>query len=218
MFQPNFKYTNKIVNLLSKISAAREVILNSPLIPKWEVTLRREAIIRSAHSSTHIEGNRLNLEQVNKLAHGREITATRKDKQEVLNYLEVLRNINKLIKSRTISVKEILKMHKKVTKDTLERPEDCGAFRTRYVVVWNPVTKEVFFKPPQNTLFWKLVLATMNSYEFTRLSMEMAGLQECWQPGFYIIEDLIPNSFLHSMIIMIQTDQHTTKLCRVLIR
>jgi Fic family protein len=150
MFQPNFKYTNKIVNLLSKISAAREVILNSPLIPKWEVTLRREAIIRSAHSSTHIEGNRLNLEQVNKLAHGREITATRKDKQEVLNYLEVLRNINKLIKSRTISVKEILKMHKKVTKDTLERPEDCGAFRTRYVVVWNPVTKEVFFKPPQN--------------------------------------------------------------------
>ncbi len=150
MFQPNFKYTNKIVNLLSKISAAREVILNSPLIPKWEVTLRREAIIRSAHSSTHIEGNRLNLEQVSKLAQGRKITATRKDKQEVLNYLDVLRNINKLIKSETISVKEILKMHKKVTKGTLEHPEDCGVFRTRYVVVWNPITREVFFRPPQN--------------------------------------------------------------------
>nr|QNO52108.1 hypothetical protein GAKKPHMA_00014 [Methanosarcinales archaeon ANME-1 ERB6] len=61
MFNPNFRYTNEIVRLLTKISASREIILNSPLIPKWEVTLRREAIIRSAHSSTRIEGNRLSL-------------------------------------------------------------------------------------------------------------------------------------------------------------
>jgi predicted HTH transcriptional regulator len=61
MFNPNFKYTDKIVKLLTKISASREIILNSPLIPNWEVTLRREAIIRSAHSSTRIEGNRLSL-------------------------------------------------------------------------------------------------------------------------------------------------------------
>ena len=55
MFNPNFRYTNKIVRLLTKISASREIILNSPLIPKWELTLRREAIIRSAHSSTRID-------------------------------------------------------------------------------------------------------------------------------------------------------------------
>ncbi|MGB3479513.1 MAG: Fic family protein [bacterium] len=150
MFQPNFKYTHKIVNLLSKISAAREVILNSPLIPKWEVALRREAIIRSAHSSTHIEGNRLNLEQVSKLAQGRKITATRKDKQEVLNYLSVLKKIDKLVIGKKLAVKDILKIHRFVTKDTLERPEDCGAFRTRYVVVGNRVTGEIFFRPPKN--------------------------------------------------------------------
>lgn len=38
MFNPNFRYTNKIMRLLTKISA-----------------------IRSAHSSTRIEGNRLSL-------------------------------------------------------------------------------------------------------------------------------------------------------------
>lgn len=150
MFQPNFKYTHKIVNLLSKISAAREVILNSPLIPKWEVALRREAIIRSAHSSTHIEGNRLNLEQVNKLAQGRTITATRKDKREVLNYLSVLKKIDKLVAGNKLTVKDILKIHRLVTKDTLERPEDCGAFRMRYVVVGNPFTREIYFRPPKN--------------------------------------------------------------------
>jgi len=84
MFKPKFKYTNKTVKLLTRISAARETILNSPLIPKWNVALRQEAIIHSAHSSTSIEGNRLSLEQVSELARGREITATRRDKQEVL--------------------------------------------------------------------------------------------------------------------------------------
>src|SRR4030043_1380989 len=115
MFKPNFRYTDKMVNNLIQIAVAREVILNSPLIPKWEVTLRREAIIRSAHSSTAIEGNRLSLEQVSDLAHGREVMATRKDKQEVLNYLKVLEDINKLIHGKKITEKEILSIHKMVT-------------------------------------------------------------------------------------------------------
>jgi len=54
MFKPKFKYTNKIVKLLTRISAAKETILNSPLVSKWNVTLRQEAIIHSVHSSTSI--------------------------------------------------------------------------------------------------------------------------------------------------------------------
>ena len=98
MFMPNFRYTHRIVNNLTKIGVAREVILNSPLVPKWEVSLRREAIIRSAHSSTAIEGNPLSLEQVSDLAEGREIMVRRKDRQEVLNYLEALEKIPEFAK------------------------------------------------------------------------------------------------------------------------
>ncbi|EKD28452.1 MAG: hypothetical protein ACD_79C00296G0009, partial [uncultured bacterium] len=94
MFKPKYRYTDKIVELLTKISAAREVILNSPLIPRWEVSLRKDAIIRSAHSSTSIEGNNLSLEQVSALAAGRKIMAKRKDKQEVLNYIKVLEKLD----------------------------------------------------------------------------------------------------------------------------
>jgi len=150
MFKPNFRYTHKIVSLLTKISAGREIILNSPLIPKWEVSLRRESIIRSAHSSTSIEGNRLTLEQVSKLARGRKITATQKDKQEVLNYLNVLNRIAKLVKSNSICDKDILKIHRLVTKNTVDNPDDCGVYRNRYVVVGNPITGEIFFRPPKN--------------------------------------------------------------------
>src|SRR3989337_93614 len=137
MFKPNFRYTNKIVTNLTSIAEARAIILNSPLIPKWEVSRRREAIIRSAHSSTAIEGNRLSLEQVSDLAQGREVMATRKDKQEVLNYLSVLENINKLTEDKKITEKDILTIHKQLTQETLENPSDSGAYRNRYVVVAN---------------------------------------------------------------------------------
>src|SRR3989337_883587 len=159
MFKPNFRYTNKIVTNLTSIAEARAIILNSPLIPKWEVSLRREAIIRAAHSSTAIEGNRLSLEQVSDLAQGREIMAALKDKQEVLNYLKVLQSIDKLTDGKKIIEKDILKIHKMVTRDTLENPSDCGAYRNRYVIVGNRLTGEVFFRPPSNEDVPKLMKA-----------------------------------------------------------
>jgi Fic family protein len=142
---------------MMRISSARELILSSPLIPRWEVSLRRQAIIHSAHSSTSIEGNRLSLEQVSDLAQGREVMATRKDKQEVINYLNVLENIEKLTDGKKIKEKDILKIHKIVTKGTLENPSDCGVYRNRYVIVGNRVTGEVIFRPPSNEEVPKLV-------------------------------------------------------------
>lgn len=150
MFKPKYKYTHKIVNFLARISAARELVLNSPLIPKWMVTLRREAIIRSAHSSTSIEGNKLSLEQVSDLAYGREVMASRKDKQEVLNYLKVLENLESLTDGEKITEKDILNIHRMLTQNTLEDSSDCGVYRKRYVVVGNRLTGEIIFKPPPN--------------------------------------------------------------------
>lgn len=141
---------NEIVNNLTQIASARELILNSPLIPKWEVALRREAMIRSAHSSTSIEGNRLSLEQVSDLAHGREVMATRKDKQEVINYLKVLENIDNLTDRQKITEADILSIHKMLTQETLDNSSDCGEYRNRYVVVANRLTREVIFRPPSN--------------------------------------------------------------------
>lgn len=167
MFKPDFRYTNKIVKLIGKIAASREVVLNSPLVPKWEVSLRRDAMVRSAHSSTSIEGNKLTLEQVTKLAEGRKIMATRKDKQEVLNYLNVLERLGALVDDgKTISEKAILRIHKQLTKDTLDDPSDSGVYRKKYVIVGNRFTGQVNFYPPQNDqvpLFMKEYVEWLNS-------------------------------------------------------
>jgi Fic family protein len=157
MFQPNFRYTNKIVRNLTLVAEARAIILNAPLVPKWEVSLRREALIRSAHSSTAIEGNPLSLEEVSALAAGREITVRRKDRQEVLNYLEALGRIPEFVQRTPFTSEDLLQIHKVVTKETLENAQDEGVFRNRQVFVGNRITGEVIYMPPPTNQVPQLV-------------------------------------------------------------
>ena len=180
MFKPNFKYSNKVVKNLTAIAEARAIILNSPLIPKWEVSLRREALLRSAHSSTAIEGNRLSLEEVSLLQQGREIMASRRDRQEVLNYLEALNRINEFAIRNPLNIIDFLDIHKTVTKDTLDNPSDEGKLRNRRVYVGNSFTREVIFEPPpasQVSVLIKDFLDWFNSTETMEIdSVLIAGI------------------------------------------
>jgi Fic family protein len=91
MFRPNFQRTDLIIEMIARIEVARDRILRAPIVPRWEAELRREALTRSAHHSTSIEGNPLSLEEVTDLLAGRDVLAHPREKQEVLNYAEVLR-------------------------------------------------------------------------------------------------------------------------------
>lgn len=149
MFEPNFQYTNTIVKNLTHISGAQAVVANALLIRKWQVLLRHEALIQSAHSSTAIEGNPLTLDEVSELAAGRDIMVNRKDKQEVLNYLEALERIPEFAEKRPLTKSDLLKIHKLVVKDTLDFSDDEGTYRNRQVVVRNLATGKVTFRPPE---------------------------------------------------------------------
>jgi len=114
--------------------SGREIIEHSRLIPKWELTLRKEAQLHNAHSSTSIEGNKLTLEQVRALSEKKEITASAKDKHEVVNYLQALDSVSQYAKKK-IDAKLFLRIHKTLTKGTLKQEKDCGVFRDRQVFV-----------------------------------------------------------------------------------
>src|SRR3989344_8630320 len=90
MYQPKFAITNKILKYIGIVEAAREVILNAPLLPAYEKKFREEAIVRTVHHGTHIEGNELNLTEAEQVIKGNPITAHDRDIQEVLNYRNVL--------------------------------------------------------------------------------------------------------------------------------
>jgi Fic family protein len=149
-----------MLNHLTEVALAREVIEKARLIPKWEISLRKEALVNSAHSSTHIEGNGLSLEEVSKLAIGRNVSATRKDKQEVLNYLQVLSSLDDHIPKNEFTKEWLLNTHKAVVKKTLNKPADEGSLRNRQVVVGYRDSDGhivVTFTPPKTNEAPKLV-------------------------------------------------------------
>ena len=173
MFKPNFHYTDRIVKNITITAESRAIILNSPLVPKWEVSLRRDALIKSAHSSTAIEGNPLTIEEVSNLAAGRDVMVRRKDKQEVLNYLEALERIPEFTEKNPFLSDDLRTMHKLVTKETLENPGDEGVFRNRQVYVINRATNEIIFTPPPTEEVSRLVdnfLEWFNSDEMDEIN------------------------------------------------
>ena len=186
MFKPNFSYNNKIVNTLLEINSTRDFIANAPLIVEMELSLKRDALLKSAHHSTAIEGNPLTLNQVDKLAQGLKINAQKKAQQEVINYLNVLNNIDNYSEDGEITEKTILKLHRDITHYTLEDTYMEGQYRTEPVHIVNK-QGEIVFTPPaanlihgemQNFIGWindgseelnSVIVAGIIHYEFVRI-------------------------------------------------
>jgi len=148
MYEPRYSITPKLLTIIGKIEAAKEVIENAPLIPQWERQFKNEAEVRSVHYSTHIEGNNLEFSEVKKVLTGKggEVVARERDLQEILNYREAMKFIEKL--SATITESTIRELHKIITNRIL--PEDKqGAFRTGTASIRNSVTGEVSFVAPE---------------------------------------------------------------------
>ena len=146
MFEPQFTYTDKIVNYIAKIASAKEVISNAKIIPLYDAKLKQDALIRSSHYSTSIEGNPLNLDEVKTLIKNNQKPTT-KAEQEVLNYFNVLNQLNNYC-DKPITKNTILSVHKDLTKDLLKNPEYEGKFRDTRVFIGNLHTQKINYMPP----------------------------------------------------------------------
>ena len=129
MFEPKYKLNNKILADLTAIAEAKGFIDRAKILPQQEVRLRRQAVIRMTHHSTEIEGNQLNMAQVEALYAKKKVDAPDRDVYEVKNYLNALKYIEKVVaEKKPITEKVILKIHKLVTNKTLA-PQFSGAYR-----------------------------------------------------------------------------------------
>ncbi len=146
MYQPQFSITNKLLKTIGIIEAAKEVIENSPLVPAWEAKFREEALVRTVHHGTHIEGNDLSRTEAEKVLAGHTIVGRDRDIQEVLNYRNVLKFINDF-QGKQISEEVIKHLHSLVSFKLLP-DEQVGEYRKTQVVVKNSQTGEITFRPP----------------------------------------------------------------------
>ena len=161
MYSPKFSITNKILKYIGRIEAARDYIENAPLVPAYEAKFRQEAIIRTVHHGTHIEGNPLDTGEVAAVLEGQTIDAKDRDVQEILNSREVLKYIDKRKTTNDqrlkLSEKELLKIHQ-LTVNRVLSSDKAGKFRTTQVVVKNSKTGEVSFRPPSPVQVRDLIL------------------------------------------------------------
>ncbi len=154
MYQPKFTITNTILKNVGIIEACKEVIDHAPLLPYYEKEFQQNALVRTVHHGTHIEGNELNFTQAEKVMMGQDVVARERDIQEVINYREVMDYINHMqtpeFKSQNgeyLDENMIKEMHRIVVRRILPE-EKCGVFRIIQVVVKNSQSGEVSFRPP----------------------------------------------------------------------
>lgn len=148
MYQPKFVISNKILKNIGAIEASKEVIESAPLVPTFQKQFQTDAVLRTIHHGTHIEGNDLTLIQTKKVLEGQEVYGKFRDIQEVINYRNVVTLLDELAFKRGGYEPEMLKEIHKLTVDKIVSPEKIGVFRTSQVVIKDEVSGEVVFSPP----------------------------------------------------------------------
>jgi len=172
MYTPKYTITNQILKNVGSIDSAREVITSAPLVPAWEKRFRAEARAKIIHHGTHLEGNDLNLNEVEDILDpvpapelpstthdlpSTSIVARDRDIKEIINYRAVMDYLDTLVpvgareaSPVTLTHHILLEIHK-LTVASLLPEEEAGHYRSVKVVIRNTQTQEISFRPPPPT-------------------------------------------------------------------
>lgn len=171
MYQPKFQINNAILANISQIEGARAIINAAPLVPAYERQFRQEAITKTVHYATKLEGNDLSFEQVAKVIEGKSLPGFERDVQEVINYRQVIKYLEELLALHEEKLplpgenidpqekmdqakvdfrysEEMLKRVYQLVVQMIIAPEQSQGYRKAQVVLENTRTGEVVFRPP----------------------------------------------------------------------
>lgn len=164
MYQPKFSITNNLLTYISRIESAKSIIDNAALVPAWEAKFRDDAMSRTVHFGTKIEGNELTREQAQQVVRldgyidSKDVVqktgliARERDIQEVINYRNVVVWIDQQdyslgAKQKLFGEKTLKTLHS-LTMQRLMEEAVVGAYRTKQVVVKSATDGQVVFRPP----------------------------------------------------------------------
>ncbi|MBI2334282.1 Fic family protein [Candidatus Daviesbacteria bacterium] len=160
MFEPRYQISPKTLSNMTGIAEIKAVVERSRVLPLNEAQLRRQAILRMAHTSTSIEGNKLAEFEVGKVLEGKSVRASQKDVLEVENYYQALKILEDMAKiKKDISPDEILRLHKIVIEGLVEK-EKTAKFRPSDVYVLDDLgdgREMLRFKAPPASSVAKLI-------------------------------------------------------------
>lgn len=162
MYEPNYTITHNLLTYLNRVEAAKALIENAPLVPAWEAKFRDDALARTVHFGTKIEGNELTESQAQQVVRldvtvdaqevEREtgIIARERDIQEVINYRNVIKWIDQQDRAVTpdlFSEKTFKTLHQLTTQNLVDEGY-VGEYRDKQVIVKSAADGGVVFRPP----------------------------------------------------------------------
>ncbi len=144
--KPPYEITSLILKYVSSISEKIGEV-NAKYLVKTNPKLRKQNQIKTIHSSLSIEGNTLSVEQVTAILENKRVVGSQKDITEVLNALEVYKDI-KFLKYH--SEKDFFKAHKILMTNLME---NSGKYRTKAVGIVKGYKVEHIVPPYENVPF-----------------------------------------------------------------
>lgn len=188
----NFTITNSIVSKIEKIYRIWWVIENAHIVPERQQKLKQIARLRSGVYSTKIEGNRISYAEAERFLAWEKIKARPRDEQELINYMKVLDYIESKELDKTITEKDIFKIHQLTTKNILDRSYH-NKRRNQANAVYNE-WGEIVFLPPDRKDVPKLIKELLR---FINTQKEISVIIRAWllHHWFVIIHPFIDGNW-----------------------
>ena len=144
--KPPYEITSEILKYITSISEKIGEV-NAKYLIKTNPTLRKQNQIKTIHSSLSIEGNTLTEEQITAILENKRVVGPEKDIIEVLNALEVYKNLKNF---KYNNEKDFLKAHKLLLKNLILK---AGYYRNQGVGIVKGSKVEHIAPPYQNVPF-----------------------------------------------------------------
>jgi len=126
MTKPPYEITSQILKSITSVSLKIGEV-NAKYLVKQHPNLRKQNQIKTIHASLRMEGNTLTEEQITAIIENKRVVGPEKDIKEVLNALEVYKELKHY---RHYSEKDFLNAHKMLMLNLVESP---GKYRTKGV-------------------------------------------------------------------------------------
>lgn len=165
--KPPYEITATILKYISSISEKIGAV-NAKYIIKTNPTLRKENQIKTIHSSLRIEGNILTEEQITAILENKRVVGPEKDILEVLNALEVYKNVNNLNPQKE---SDFLKAHQLLLKKLIDKP---GKYRNQGVGIVKG-SKVEHIAPP----FERVPFLMQDLFEYLKDQTELTLIKSC---------------------------------------
>ncbi len=179
-YQPVFKVSDQVRRHLQDIERLRSTITSGHILPSVEASVRHRASVESVHSSTSIEGNPLDINQVRAvISSDRILTKQEYAEIEVYNYKQALDYINRRRSGGDITLDDILKLHQIIT-DRLLDSTRSGKIRHR----------PVYIEDGQHQIIYTAVDAP-------RVKNELIGLLNWIKDNQFVLHPVIIGAVIH---------------------